>query len=133
MKVQKFCKCGVKLERDVANEDAARTLVLRFFAEHSGQGHGLASRREYLQAVSRIVARNAKVNKPREPRPLLSAITRAEAAVDQSHRWEALPGIEFCRLCKVVRRDGHQLPCVGLALMKPSGFVGYPLPWLRGA
>jgi hypothetical protein len=130
MTVRKFCFCGVKLERNIADEAAAREVVARFRAEHSGYGHGPASREQYLQVISRIVARNAKSNRKPELRPLLSAITRAEAT--NGHDWDSKAGMVFCLRCKVIKREGDQVSCVGVvALMKPSEFIGYPLPWLR--
>src|SRR3977135_658650 len=114
MKVRKFCRCGTKLERDgVADEDAARVLVEAFWRAHSGYEHGPATYQQYLQAVSKIVARNARSNRPREVRPLLAEISRAES-MPNDHRWTAGPGVEFCAVCLIIRRPGaHAVCCTG--------------------
>jgi len=60
MNVRKYCQCGVKLDRDVADEDAARLVIQRFRLEHSGKGHGPASQRDYVKAITRIIAARSK-------------------------------------------------------------------------
>jgi hypothetical protein len=65
MLVRKYCLCGVKLERDVSDEETARKVVARFRIEHGGEGHGVASKREYEQAVSSIIRANS--NKKERP------------------------------------------------------------------
>lgn len=136
MTVRKFCKCGVKLEREVADEDAAREVTAKFRVAHSGYGHGPANRERYLQALSRIVARRAKANSTRQVKPLLLAIAHAESSMGNDvrlHRWIAGPGIIFCSVCLLLKQASGIHPyCAGAALMKPSEFIGYPLPWLRG-
>jgi hypothetical protein len=59
MTIRKFCACGVKLERDVANEDSAREVVSRFRMEHSGSGHGPVTGHQYLKIINSIIRRNA--------------------------------------------------------------------------
>src|SRR4051794_13378979 len=112
MKVRKFCLCGVKLERNgVPDETAARIIVEAFRQAHSGYGHGPATYRQYLQAVSQIVARHARANRPREARPLLSEISRVEAQIvnERPHTWTLGPGVEFCAVCLLVRRPGARV------------------------
>ena len=72
MQVRKFCLCGCKLEREVADEATAREVIILWRNEHTREGCGPASYRQYMQAVSRIVARNAHSNQPKELMPLLS-------------------------------------------------------------
>lgn len=136
MGVRKFCECGVKLERDVANEAAAYEVVSRFWLEHSGAGHGPVSYKRYVAIVSRIVARNATTNRPRQVKPLLSAISKAEASTfdGRQHKWEDGPGIIFCSVCLILNQaNGNHSQCAGASLMKPSEFIGYPLPWFKCA
>lgn len=130
MNVRKFCKCGVKLERAVADEDAAREVVEEFRRAHNGHGHGPASEREYLQVVSQIVARNAKSNRPRQAKPLLTEIAHAESRQGRAHIWVDPLGVVFCSTCLIIKtHKSIGTYCGGMALMKPSEFVGYPLPW----
>jgi hypothetical protein len=131
--IRKFCRCGVKLERNVADENAARQLVGEFWRAHLGNGHGPASYREYLQAVSRIVARNAKSNRLREPKPLLTEISRIESRRESSrHIWVEHFSMSFCQTCLLVRTSKSLASfCGGAALMKLSEFIGYPLPWFK--
>jgi hypothetical protein len=128
MKVRKFCICGVKLERDVAGEDAAREIVEQFRLAHIGSGHGPASYQKYRGVISQIVARNTKSKRPREAKPLLAEMQRAEAACP--HRWVNSFGFAYCSVCLAVKGN-HTAECAGAALMIRSEFIGYPLPWLR--
>jgi hypothetical protein len=130
LKVRKFCLCGVKLERTVSSEDAARTIVEEFRRAHSGNGHGPATAQEYLLAVSRIVARNARSNRPREAKPLLTEIARVESQQINHHNWMDHFGLIFCSTCYLVQSNKTVgTVCAKAALMKPSEFIGYPLPW----
>jgi hypothetical protein len=58
MKLRKFCSCGVKLEREAADEDSARRIVATFRLEHSGAGHGPTDAKGYAMAISRIIRAN---------------------------------------------------------------------------
>ena len=59
MHVRKFCACGVKLERVVADEDSARRVVEAFRLDHSGEGHGPITGYQYLKLIRTIIRRNA--------------------------------------------------------------------------
>lgn len=59
MKVRKFCACGVKLERECADEESARQVVARFRFEHLGAGHGPVNATQYEEVIRRIIQRNA--------------------------------------------------------------------------
>lgn len=72
MQIRKFCLCGCKLERQASDEETARQVVMAWWKSHTGAGHGPATEREYLRAVSRIVGNNAAPNHPKEFRPMLS-------------------------------------------------------------
>jgi hypothetical protein len=58
MKVRRFCACGVKLERDVCDEDTARLLVMTFWREHCGAGHGIINSKQYEKLIQNIIKRN---------------------------------------------------------------------------
>ncbi|MGA9768754.1 MAG: hypothetical protein WBV94_06930 [Blastocatellia bacterium] len=57
--LRKFCACGIKLERVVTDETAARTVIEYFRFEHSGAGHGPITGHQYLKLVQSIIRRNA--------------------------------------------------------------------------
>ena len=59
MQVRKYCRCGVKLERNVSDEETAREVVARFRIQHGGEGHGVATKREYEQAINTVIRGNA--------------------------------------------------------------------------
>lgn len=66
MKVRRFCKCGVKLDREVADEDTARRAVALFWREHGGAGHGIINAKQYAEIIARIIKRNWEARqKPR--------------------------------------------------------------------
>jgi hypothetical protein len=67
MHVRKYCLCGVKLERDVSDEETARRVIALFRREHGGEGHGVATRAQYERAVSRIIQAHSN-RKDRSPR-----------------------------------------------------------------
>jgi hypothetical protein len=58
MKVRRFCQCGVKLEREVSDESTARLLVMTFWREHCGAGHGIINGKQYAQIIQQIIKRN---------------------------------------------------------------------------
>jgi len=58
MNVRRFCKCGVKLERDVSDEDIAREVIALFWREHGGAGHGIINGKQYAQIIQQIIKRN---------------------------------------------------------------------------
>ena len=60
MKIRKYCKCGVKLEREVADEEAARQVVAVFRREHSGTGHGPTDFKGYCEAVRKVIIANVR-------------------------------------------------------------------------
>ncbi|HKQ06629.1 MAG TPA: hypothetical protein VJ464_15960 [Blastocatellia bacterium] len=60
MLVRKFCACGKKLEREVADEMSAYQTVMRFWLEHSGRGHGPVSGGQYLKIIQRIIQSKAR-------------------------------------------------------------------------
>jgi hypothetical protein len=81
MLIRKFCACGVKLERDVANEESAREVIHRFRLEHSGRGHGPISGGQWLKLIQQIINRKAK-SKPRAlntSKPLLGFLRETES------------------------------------------------------
>lgn len=72
MKIRKFCACGVKLERDVSDEETARKVVTAFWTEHAGVHHFPINEHEYARVISRIIARNAAPKRPKGFSPMLS-------------------------------------------------------------
>ena len=58
MKVRKFCACGVKLERDVSDEDTARRAVEMFRTAHAGGNHLPITRKQYDELIRRIIKKN---------------------------------------------------------------------------
>lgn len=60
MKVRKFCACGVKLERDVSDEDTAREVVTMFWTAHAGVNHGPITRKQYEGLIRGLIKRKAK-------------------------------------------------------------------------
>lgn len=60
MIVRKYCQCGVKLDRYVINEAAARQAVDVFRAAHSGYGHGPVSKGLYDKTISMIIKRQGQ-------------------------------------------------------------------------
>lgn len=58
MKVRRFCNCGVKLERDVADEDTARKVIAIFWREYSGADHHPVSGKDYAKVIAKIIKRN---------------------------------------------------------------------------
>ncbi len=57
MKIRKFCACGVKLERDVSDEETAREVVTMFWTAHAGIEHGPVNERAYAKVIGRIIKR----------------------------------------------------------------------------
>lgn len=76
MTVRKFCACGKKLEREVADEKSAYQTVMRFWLEHSGRGHGPITGGQYLKIIQAIIRRKAKRarQKATSSKPLLNLI-----------------------------------------------------------
>jgi len=62
MKIRKFCACGVKLERDVSDEETARKVVELFWTEHAGVLHGPVNQKGYAAIIRRIISRRSKAN-----------------------------------------------------------------------
>lgn len=60
MKIRKFCACGVKLERDVSDEETAREIVTMFWTAHAGVNHGPISPRQHALFVRRLIKRRAQ-------------------------------------------------------------------------
>lgn len=58
MLVRRFCKCGVKLERHVADEETARRVVATFWRDHSGAAHGIIDSKQYATIIAGIMRRN---------------------------------------------------------------------------
>lgn len=55
MKVRKFCACGCKLERTVANEESARMAVELWRAAHNGPKCGVTNELYYREVVKQII------------------------------------------------------------------------------
>ena len=70
MQIRKFCLCGCKLERQASDEDTARKIVMAWWLEHTGIGHGPASERAYKQAVSQIIAKSARPKRLKKGEPM---------------------------------------------------------------
>jgi hypothetical protein len=60
MKIRKYCNCGVKLERDVSDEETARKVVTLFWTEHVGVHHFPVNQVEYRRVIARLIKRRAK-------------------------------------------------------------------------
>jgi hypothetical protein len=107
MKVRKFCLCGVKLERDVTDEDTAREIITRFRFEHSGAEHGPTDERGYRRAISKIIRGNTR------KRVSLETILPASAS---PHSFENRMGLEVCSVCLVIK-SAVSSDCKGAALI----------------
>ncbi len=113
VRVRKFCLCGFKPERNVADEEAARALVSVFRLEHSGTGHGPTDQQGYRLAV----ARNALSDCAKEVGPIIAAINRAQQTDGRrTHEWVNKFGLVFCSVCLVVRSETEG-DCKGAALV----------------
>ncbi len=77
MQIRKFCLCGSKLERQAADEETARRLVMVWRNAHIGEGHGPASERAYRRVLSRIIAKSARPKRLKEGTPMPD-VTEAE-------------------------------------------------------
>jgi hypothetical protein len=66
LKIRKFCACGIKLERDVSDEETAREVVTMFWTAHAGVNHGPISEKQYHLVIGRIIKRRAKRKEPSE-------------------------------------------------------------------
>ena len=55
MKLRKFCKCGKKIEREVANEESARELNRLFRIAHRDPGCEPVNQLVYNRVIQRLV------------------------------------------------------------------------------
>lgn len=60
MKIRKYCRCGVKLEREASDEEVARQLVEAFWTAHAGVEHGPIMRREYDAKIRALIKRASR-------------------------------------------------------------------------
>ena len=59
MKLRKFCACGMKLEREVCDEETAEQVLILWRRSHNGRDCAPINEAGYRKVVSRIISRRA--------------------------------------------------------------------------